>query len=322
MRTSYRWLLLVLLLGLSACDGEPGPLLLGTLEWDRIGVPAEASETVLAWHVAEGERVQAGQLLLELDPRRQDARIAQASAEVAQAQARLDELSNGTRPESIEAAQAVLRRNRARLTAAEQDFQRVEQLYQRELVAVAELDNARASRDQARAELANAAAQVLELSNGGRIEQLQQASAAHQAALAGLLQLQLNREHLQLHAPRAGLVEALPFKVGDQPPLGAELVSLLVGAAPYARVFVPASQRSSLQLGEVMQVLVEGVATPFRGTLRQIASEASFTPYYALTGEDASRLVYRAEVVLEGAAAQRLPAGLPLRVERDAHAQP
>ena len=64
MRTSY-WLLLILLLSLSACDGEPGPLLLGTLEWDRIGVPAQASEVVLAWHVAEGERVQAGQLLLE-----------------------------------------------------------------------------------------------------------------------------------------------------------------------------------------------------------------------------------------------------------------
>lgn len=321
MRMGYGGLL-VLLLGLSACNAEQGTVLLGTLEWDRIGVPAEASETVLAWYVAEGERVQAGQLLLELDPRREDARIAQATADVAQAQARLDELSNGARPESIDAAQAVWRRSRASLTVAEQDFTRVQQLYQRALVAKVELDNARARRDQARAELANSAAQLRELTNGTRVEQLDQATAAHQAAQAVLRQLQLNRAHLQVRAPRAGVVDALPFKVGDQPPLGAELVSLLVGEAPYARIFVPASQRNSLRLGEVMQVLVEGVATPLRGTMRQIASEASFTPYYALTGEDASRLVYRAEVLLDGAAARQLPAGLPVRVERRADVQP
>ena len=34
---------------------------------------------------------------------------------------------------------------------------------------------------------------------------------------------------------------------------------------------------------------------------------------YALTGEDASRLVYRAEVVLEGPQTRQLPAGLPLQ---------
>ena len=55
---------------------------------------------------------------------------------------------------------------------------------------------------------------------------------------------------------------------------------------------------------------VEGVATPFTATLRSVRSEPSFTPYYALAGDDASRLVYRAELVLEGGA--DLPAGLPV----------
>ncbi len=57
---------------------------------------------------------------------------------------------------------------------------------------------------------------------------------------------------------------------------------------------------------------VEGVATPFTATLRSIRSEPSFTPYYALAGDDASRLVYPAELVLDGAAAAELPAGLPV----------
>lgn len=305
----------LLLAALTGCADADKPLL-GTLEWDRVSLPAEASEVLLRIAVAEGERVEAGQLLLELDPRRQDARIAQARAEVEQAAAHLAELSNGARSETIDAARADLARNRAELTDAERSFSRIAELYQRKQVAIAELDRARAARDQAGAATRSAEAQLRELTNGTRPEQLEQAAAALEAARGNLAQLQVGREHLSLRAPRAGLVDALPFKVGDQPPAGAELVSLLVGEQPYARVFIPASIRAQVSVGDVMRVFVEGVEQPFQARVRSIRSEAAFTPYYALTGDDASRLMYRAELVLQGEAARQLPAGLPLRAER------
>jgi HlyD family secretion protein len=305
----------LLLVALTGCADADKPLL-GTLEWDRVSLPAEASEVLLRIAVAEGERVEAGKLLLELDPRRQDARIAQARAEVEQAAAHLAELSNGARSETIEAARADLARNRAELTDAERSFSRIAELYQRKQVAIAELDRTRAARDQASAATRSAEAQLRELTNGTRPEQLEQAAAALEAARGNLDQLQVGREHLSLRAPRAGLVDALPFKVGDQPPAGAELVSLLVGEQPYARVFIPASIRAQVSVGDVMRVFVEGVEQPFQARVRSIRSEAAFTPYYALTGDDASRLMYRAELVLQGEAARQLPAGLPLRAER------
>ncbi|WP_252273831.1 HlyD family secretion protein [Pseudomonas subflava] len=305
----------LLVAGLTGCDSG-GEQLLGTLEWDRIGLPAETSEPVLAWKVAEGDRVEAGQLLVELDPRRQDARIAQARGEVDQAAARLAELSNGARSETIDAARATLARNRAELTDAERNFQRIAALYQRKQVAIAELDRSRAARDQASAATRSAEAQLRELTNGTRPEQLEQAGAALDAARGNLAQLQVGREHLSLRAPRAGVIDALPFKVGDQPPAGAEVVSLLVGEAPYARLFIPASIRAGVKVGDTLRIRVEGIEQPFDGRVRNIRSEASFTPYYALTGDDASRLMYRAEVVLEGEAARQLPAGLPLQAER------
>lgn len=306
---------------LAGCDRAGDAPLLGTLEWDRIDLPAEASESILDWHVTEGERVAAGQLLLQLDPRRQDARIAQARGEVALAEARLSELSNGARPESIEAAQATLARNRAEQLDAERSFQRIATLYRRGQVAIAELDRARANRDQARAATRNADAQLRELTNGTRPEQLEQAAAALQAARGNLARLQVDREHLSVRAPRAGRVDALPFKAGDQPPAGAAVVSLLVGEQPYARVYVPASQRPRIAIGDVMRVYVEGIEQPFAARVSSIRSEASFTPYFALSGDDASRLTYRAELRLQGEAARQLPAGLPLRAEPSDHEQ-
>lgn len=306
---------------LTGCNPSADEVLLGTLEWDRIGLPAEASERILDWHVAEGDKVVAGQLLLELDPRRQDARIAQAQGEVVQAEARLRELRNGARAESIEAAQASLARSRAEQLDSERNFQRIAALYQRKQVAIAELDRARAARDQASAATRNADAQLRELTNGTRPEQLEQAAANLDTARANLTQLQVGREHLSVRAPRAGRVDTLPFKPGDQPPMGTEVASLLVGEQPYARVFVPARQRAGLKIGDAMRVYVEGIEQPFAATLSAIRSEASFTPYFALTGDDASRLVYRAELRLQDASAQQLPAGLPLRAKRAGHAQ-
>lgn len=301
---------------LAGCADRPPPPLLGSLEWDRIAVTAEVAEPVIRWAVAEGDRVEAGDVLLELDARRQDARLAHARATLAEAEAKLAELSHGARIETIQASRASLARARAAQTDAESEYLRVAELRTRELVAASALDQALAARDQRRAETATAAANLQELTAGTRPEQIEQAAAAVDAARALARELELTRERLTVRAPRAGIVDALPFHPGDQAAIGAELASLLVGEAPYARVFIPAAQRTHFAPGDRLDVRVEGLDAPFPAKVRSIRNEPSFTPYYALAGDDASRLVYRAELVLEGEAAARLPAGLPITAAR------
>jgi HlyD family secretion protein len=312
MRVEARLLVPILFAaGTLAGCAERGPApIVGALEWDRVAVTAELAEPVLSWAVAEGDHVAAGTVLLELDARRQDARIAEAVSQVAAAEAQLAELTHGARIETIDAARANLARARAAQQDAETEHARVAELRKRELVAQSVVDQALAARNQRRAETQAAEAQLRELTQGTRPEQIEQAKAAVGAARAALETLKLTRERLTVRAPRKGRVDALPFRPGDQPPVGAELVSMLVGDTPYARVFVPAPQRAQLTIGARFDVHVEGVAEPFPATLRSIRSEPSFTPYYALAGDDASRLVYAAELLLDGGA--ELPAGLPV----------
>ena len=295
----------------SACADDRPPTFLGSLEWDRIAVLAELREPVVRWAVAEGDRVAAGDVLLELDAGRQNARIAELRGNLAQAEARLEELANGARIETIDAARATLARARSAQADAEIGYTRAAELLQRGLTSQALFDQSLAMRDVRRAETSAAEAELTELTSGTRPEQVDQGAAAVEAAKAALHEAELTRDRLTVRAPRAGIVDTLPFHPGDQPPVGAELVSLLVGDAPYARVFVPAPYRAAVKPGNVLVVHVEGVDATLRGTVRSIRSEPSFTPYYALAGDDASRLVYQAEIVLEAAAAT-LPAGLPL----------
>src|SRR5688572_202178 len=314
MRAELRRPILVLLAAVVAGCAQKGPApIVGALEWDRIAVTAELAEPVLSWAVAEGDRVEAGAVVLELDARRQDARIAEAKSQVAMTEAQLAELTHGARVETIDAARANLSRTRAAQEDAETEYTRVAELRKRELVAQSAVDQALAARNQRRAETSQAEAQLRELTEGTRPEQIEQAAAGVAAARAALETLKLTRERLNVRAPRAGRIDALPFRPGDQPPVGAELVSMLVGDTTYARVFVPAPRRTEVDVGTPFEVRVEGVATPFTAKLRSIRSEPSFTPYYALAGDDASRLVYRAELLLDaGDGAAELPAGLPL----------
>ena len=108
-------------------------------------------------------------------------------------------------------------------------------------------------------------------------------------------------------------MDSLPYKLGDQAPVGSPLAILLVGATPYARVYVPEPLRAGVHVGDAASVSVAGAA-PVRGTVRMIRSEPVFTPYYALSGRDAERLSYLAEITLDQADAD-LPAGVPVRVE-------
>ena len=59
---------------------------------------------------------------------------------------------------------------------------------------------------------------------------------------------------------------------------------------------------------------MDGEAHRFGGTVRYVSAEASFTPYYALTQKDRSRLSYLAEVTLDDPRAADLPTGVPVQV--------
>ena len=138
-------------LALAGCAKEAPQALVGTLEWDRIAVTAELAEPVLRWAVAEGDKVEAGAVLLELDPRRQEARIAEARGNLAVNEGKLAELTHGARIETIEAARANLASAHAAETDAEAEYTRVAEMRKRELVAQSQLDQALAARNQRRA---------------------------------------------------------------------------------------------------------------------------------------------------------------------------
>lgn len=298
---------------LAACARTP-PQALGTLEYDRITLPAPAAERIVDIAVREGQRVEAGERVLTLERTRGDAQLAAAQADVARQRQALEELRNGARREDVDQARANLAAAQAQARDAGAYYRRLQPLGAQRLVSAADVDRARAAAGNADAQVAAAQAALAELRNGVRPEQIAQAEAALAAAEAQLQAQSFSTGRLDVVAPRAGRVDSLPYRLGDEAPVGAPLAVLLVGERPYARVYVPEPLRAGVAVGDRATVRVgAGGERAYAGRVRMVRNEPTFTPYYALSGEDAARLSYLAEVELEDAG--DLPAGLPLRVE-------
>jgi HlyD family secretion protein len=298
----------------AACGRSPAPPVVGTIERHRYDLAATASEVIIEQPVREGDAVQAGQILSRLDDRGLRAARDAAAADVARAQRHVDELVNGPRADEINQARAQLAAAEAQRAQAEREFQRLADLAARQLVAQSQFDQQRAQRDGAVAGVDAARAQLRLLEEGTREEQVGQARAALVAARAVLAQAEVSLGRLALTAPVDGRVEALPYRLGERPALGAPVVILLASGAPFARVYVPEGRLATMRPGQSVSVRIDGVAQPQRGVVRYLAGEASFTPYFSLTQRDRSRLAFLAEIDLPGPEASGLPVGLPVEV--------
>jgi HlyD family secretion protein len=316
-RTLSPLLLLAPALCLWACSEGESMLAVGTLERDRLDLVAEASEPVIERPLEEGAFAAAGALLVKLDPIRLEAQVAQAASARARAAARLAELVRGPRQERIAEARARLQGAEGRLLTARSDRTRAQELMAGGVASQEQLDQRRAVFDEALAARDAARATLDELLGGTTEEELAQAEAALAEADALLADARVRLSRLEVRAPTAGWLDALPFELGERPPAGGVVAVLLADAAPYARVYVPAAIRVHVKPGATARVRVDGIAEPLRGRVRTVASDASFTPYFALTERDRGRLVYLSKVNLVGPEARGLPTGLPVEVEFD-----
>lgn len=286
---------------------------LGVLARDRVALTATASEIVVDLPVAEGTAVTAGDTLVQLDPTLQNAKLSLAQAELEKAQATLLKLRVGPREEEIAIAEAKVAGAVARLADAESTYLRNARLVEDSVVTEAQVANDLALRDSARAEVTSAQESLKELQNGTRPEDLAVAEANVRAAEALVETEQTVLDQLTVVATRDGVLDSLPWNLGERVVSGSPVAVMVTGQTPYARVYLPEPHRVKLKPGDTLKVRVDGLAVPLDGVVRWISDDASFTPYYGLNKDDRTRLVYLAEIDLPDASPD-LPAGVPVQV--------
>jgi HlyD family secretion protein len=272
----------------------------GIIEVTQVDVAFEVAGRMIERSVDEGAMVDKGEPVGKLDDREYRLRVARATAAKEATEARYRMMTKGSREQEIGRALAAREAAEAELAMQTREYERINRLRAEGIVAQTEQDRlvnllatARATRDQA-------VAQLDQLREGFRTEEIEAARAEMQRADADLALAELDLARCQLFAPAAGRVLSKSREPGEMVQPGTPIVTLGDLSRPWVNVYVGERELGKVRLGMTAQVTVDSFPDqPFPGKVTFISDRAEFTPKNIQTPDERVKLVYRVKVEVE-----------------------
>jgi HlyD family secretion protein len=175
----------------------------------RVQLTAQAAGRITQMVVREGQRVQPGDLLAQIDDREARAAAAEARAGVAQAQGRVEQL----REVSAVVAGEQLRQAEANFGRAQSEFARTEALAKAGAVAARDVEEAQRALDVAVA--ARSAARAQQQGATAQGAEVRVAASALRESEARLAAAEVRLAETRVVAPQTGLILAREVDAGD-----------------------------------------------------------------------------------------------------------
>ncbi|MCL4746579.1 MAG: secretion protein HlyD [Burkholderiaceae bacterium] len=264
----------------------------------------------------EGDAVTSGTRMAALDARPYQEALAAAKATVRAAQAELDKLRRGLRPQEIAQAQEAVNQALAVAENAERNFRRQSELLASGASSQRTVDAARAARDQAAAAVKAARAAFSQATEGFRREDIAAGEARLAAAEAARAQAVTALADTELLAPSSGTVIARVREPGSMVASHNTVYSLSLDAPVYVRAYVDEPNLGRIAPGTRVRVRSDSSEKVYQGQIGFISPRAEFTPRTVETTDLRTDLVYRLRVVIDDADAA-LRQGMPVTIEVD-----
>ncbi|AMK20646.1 MULTISPECIES: secretion protein HlyD [Sphingomonadales] len=262
----------------------------------------------------EGDHVEPGAHMATLDAQPFEEALAAADAAVAAAQADLDKLRRGLRPQEIAQAQEALNQALAVARDTERNFDRQSQLLASGAASQKTVDAARTARDQAAASVKAARAAHSQAAEGFRKEDIAAGQARLAAAQAARAQAATALADTVLLAPGTGTIIARVREPGSMAVSQSPVYSLSLDAPVYVRAYVGEPDLGRIAPGMRVRVRSDSSDKLYQGQIGFISPRAEFTPKTVETTDLRTDLVYRLRIVVTNADAA-LRQGMPVTIE-------
>lgn len=270
----------------------------GNVDVHQVELAFRVTGRIAQLNVQEGDSVEAGQLLGQLDRVPFETDVAAAEADVAQAQAQLDKTKRGYRVEEIAQARATVVQREADLVNARVTLQRLQPLIAQGMVTHQQVDDAEARVRESEAQLAGAKEQLNMVVRGSRIEDIEAQQATLAAAKARLAKAKTALEDTSLIAPSRGIVSIRAREAGAIVEAGQTVYTVALTDPVWIRAYVPQPRLGRIKPGMPVKLSIDSMpGKQYDGTVGFIAPEAEFTPKTVQTEQVRDDMVYRIRVI-------------------------
>jgi len=231
---------------------------------------APAATTVLRILVTTGERVKAGQLLLQLDNADALAQAAKAQAQLRAAEADVSAVRSGGTREEVLTTESQAAKAEAQVKVAERNLQALRRLQGQGAASAGEVQTAENRLQSAQADLSLARKRGTSRYSPPEVERAEAQASQAKAALEAARNL---LAHSGIRAARAGTVYSLPLRQGQFVNAGDLLVQVADLKNVQVRAFVDEPDIGRLQKGEPVEVTWDAFpGRIWKGTLSNLPS--------------------------------------------------
>jgi HlyD family secretion protein len=274
----------------TTCLAEP-PFAVGYVEGEfALIAPVEVAR-ISAVLARRGDRVKAGEALVEMQRRDAEIALARAQAELARAQSQLADIEQGKRPEEVAMFEAALTSARVQMREAERELARNNDLFDRAVISQAHLDAALTIRDIAGAKVAELEASLAVARLPARPDQIAAAKAVVAQQQATLDNSQWRFENRTLVSPETGLVFDIIRHTGEIAGPQQPVLSVLPDGATKLRLYIPETSLQAVSVGTILNVSCDGCGAGMKAQVNYISDHPEFTPPVIYSLQSRQKLV-------------------------------
>jgi multidrug resistance efflux pump len=275
-------------------------VLSGTLEARTVNVGSLVGGRVTRVLTDEGQPVQAGQLIVQLETETLDRQIAEQAAAIDAAKAQLAKAIAGNRPEEIAKAGAVAEND-------EKEHARFAALYRAGITS-------REALDAAATKARGSAEDLRVLKLGSRREDIETLRAQLEQQERRLASLQKQRAECSVYSSVTGTVQSFGLRPGDLVAPNQSIAEILESSQLWVRVFVPETQLELVHVGQNVQVSLDTYPDQhIAGRVASINPQGEYTPRNVQTRSQRAEQVYGVKVLVDPN--PRLKAGMAAEVD-------
>ena len=283
----------------------------GTVEATEVDIRTEAAGRILELLFDEGDWVKRGDILAQIDQDKRKIELAQANAQLAEAEAHLTLLIKGLRDKEVERAREAYLESQVLLKESKRDYNRIQKLYDQGVVDLGTRDKTEASYEaaQKRYEIARKNYEIA--LEGSRKEEIQAGEAVKEAAEAQVKLIERQIEDATITIPIDGVISERYVELGELVSVGSLIATVIDLKHVWVMAYVSESNLGKIKLGQEGKIKVDSFPDKeFQGKVTFISPEAEFTPKNIQTKEERVKLVFGIKIEIDNPD-QELKPGMP-----------
>lgn len=283
----------------------------GNIEATNVVVSAKVGGQIEKLNFVEGDKIQKNDTLIIIDSEMLRIQLQQAHAALELAEAQLQLLRNGARKEDIRQAESALKQAKVNYEQAARDKDRTEKLYEAKTVSQKQFEDVTARFDIAQQQLNSAKDNYEKIQNLARPEEIKQAVARVDQAMATENMIRKNINDSYITAPLSGFIVKKYFEAGETVSPLSSLLKISDLSAVKLVIYVSEEELGKVKLGQKADVTVDAFSDKsYKGKVIYISPEAEFTPKNIQTKDERTKLVFAVKIEISNTDFELKP-GMP-----------